>query len=122
MYQGVNPNRGLEGSVIDTDRDLLAQRMRDYFGAKTFAEVSLAHPGLAEKYAGYDAERVWDELRAHGYDDRKIVSYVMFPLDVRWLYYELRSHLLNRPRPELAATLRSAPESVREPVFMRLAA
>ena len=34
--QGVNHNRGIDGSVIDTDKDNLADRMKDYISAETF--------------------------------------------------------------------------------------
>jgi hypothetical protein len=33
------------------------------------------------------------------------VPYVVFPLDLRWLYYETGSKLLNRPRPDLYENL-----------------
>src|SRR5262249_32242144 len=50
-FQGVNPNRGLEGSVIDTDRALLERRMQEYFSDLTFAELQNRHPILCEKRA-----------------------------------------------------------------------
>src|SRR5262249_37097742 len=37
-FQGVNPNRGLEGSVVDTNRDALAARMKVYFSEERFEE------------------------------------------------------------------------------------
>lgn len=102
VYQGVNPNRGLDGTVMDTDRQALAERLRRYLAAKSFDEAAQRFPALAEQYAGYDAKRVWESLRRTGCDDRKIVRYLLFPLDDRWLYYETEGRLLNRPRPELA--------------------
>lgn len=104
-YQGVNPNRGLDGTVIDTDRDALANRLRGYLAAKSFEDAAQGFPALAEQYAGYDAKRVWESLRKSGSDDKKIVPYLLFPLDPRWLYYETEGRLLNRPRPELATNL-----------------
>ncbi len=38
-FQGVNPNRGLEGSLIDTDRQVLERRMRDYFSKLPFSNL-----------------------------------------------------------------------------------
>lgn len=46
-FQGVNPNRGLEGSVIDTDRADLERRMDDYFSKITFDELKKRHPSYA---------------------------------------------------------------------------
>jgi hypothetical protein len=102
-YQGVNPNRGLDGTVIDTGRQVLADRMREYFAAKSFDDAAQRFPDLAERYAGYDARKVWTSLRSSGYEGKKLVPYLLFPLDSRWLYYETENKLLNRPRPELAA-------------------
>jgi Type ISP C-terminal specificity domain/N-6 DNA Methylase len=101
-YQGVNPNRGLEGSVIDTDRERLSARMKAYFSATSFDDLEQAHPALVGKFAGYDSRRVWENLRKTGFDKAKIVAYQLFPLDSRSIYYETRERLLNRPRPELA--------------------
>lgn len=102
-YQGVNPNRGLDGSVVDTDRDLLAGRMRRYFAAKKFAELRGLYPELTEPRARYDPERVWKAVRDSGFTGDKILPYLMFPLDQRWLYYEDVRHFLNEPRRELGA-------------------
>jgi type ISP restriction-modification system protein len=102
-YQGVNPNRGLDGTVIDMDRSALVSRVRTYLTAKSFEQAKERFPALTERYAGYDAKRVWDSLRESGYDEGKIMPYLLFPLDCRWLYYEGEHRLLNRPRPELAA-------------------
>jgi hypothetical protein len=51
-FQGVQPSRGLEGSVIDTSRTALSDRMQKYFSASTFADASKAVPELVEARAG----------------------------------------------------------------------
>ena len=51
-FQGVNPNRGLKGSVIDTDRMALEERMRDYFSTSSFEELQKRHPILCTKRDG----------------------------------------------------------------------
>jgi hypothetical protein len=101
-YQGINPNRGLDGTVIDMDRGALVSRMRTYLTTKSYEEAKVRFPALTERYAGYDPRRVWDSLRKAGYDEARIIPYLLFPLDCRWLYYEREHRLLNRPRPELA--------------------
>lgn len=42
-YQGVNPNRGLEGSVIDTDKAALATRMKAYYSTDRLPEAPPGH-------------------------------------------------------------------------------
>lgn len=45
--QGVNHNRGIEGSVIDANEGVLAKRIADYIKKPTFAAASAAYPELA---------------------------------------------------------------------------
>ena len=106
-FQGVNPNRGLDGSVIDVDRDQLVQRMRNYLSAASFDAAKRAYPELCEARAGYDPHETWRALRKDGgFRDGLVVPYVLFPLDQRWLYYDDTSNLLNRRRPEYWENLR----------------
>jgi hypothetical protein len=105
-FQGVNHNRGLEGSVIDTDPAALEFRMKNYFTANTFADAKAACPDLATPYAGYDPEVVWrDARKIGGYDTVYLMPFLTFPLDQRWICYDSRLKLLNRPRPEFGANL-----------------
>ncbi|MGH6857093.1 MAG: type ISP restriction/modification enzyme [Methylocella sp.] len=106
--QGVNHNRGIERSVIDTDQDALATRIRAYINAKTFEAAASRFPELAPTrnedgklaIAGYDPDNVWNDLHKIGFDKSKVLSFLTFPLDQRFIYYETRTKLLNRPRPE----------------------
>ena len=101
-FQGVNPNRGLEGSVIDTDREALEARMRDYLSASSFEEVKERYPSLCTERAGYDPQVARRTIVAGGgYDNGKVSPYCVFPFDVRWIYYEREAKLLNRSRPNL---------------------
>lgn len=104
-FQGVNHNRGLEGSIIDTDRANLAARMRSYIEAPSFADAVELAPGLGESFAGYKPESVWTSLRANGFDEAKLLPFLTFPFDERWLYYEAEGKLLNRSRPEFGENL-----------------
>lgn len=105
-FQGINPNRGLEGSVVDVDERALSERMRRYFSAKSFEDVEEEIPELAKVRAGYEPKLVWETLRGPSqFDPKRVVPYVLFPLDKRWIYLETRAKLLNRPRPEYVAHL-----------------
>lgn len=104
--QGVNPNRGLTGTVVEMRREPLEERMRRYFSEESHSKLKAEHPLLYGSYAGYEAEKVRDDLRKSSkFDPERIVPYVSFPLDSRWLYYETECKLLNRPRPELYENL-----------------
>jgi hypothetical protein len=105
--QGVEPNRGLDGTVLDTDKAALSARVRSYMSAASFNKAIKEHPAFANKYEGYDAPKVWDEVRRIGFDADKIVSSLIFPFDTRWIYYEVSGKWLNRSRPEFASNLES---------------
>ena len=105
--QGVNPNRGLQGSVIDTDRTALVERMRDYFSRSSFAELKERHPILCTERAGYKPQVTRETIQANGgFDEGKVLPYVVFPFDVRWIYYEREAKFLNRSRPGLGDHLK----------------
>ena len=107
-FQGVNPNRGLKGSVIDTDRVALQERMRDYFSTSTFEELKQRHPILCTERAGYHPQKTREALTADSRFDRdKVLPYVIFPCDVRWIYYERKAKFLNRSRPDLGNHLKN---------------
>jgi hypothetical protein len=103
-FQGVNPNRGLDGSVIDGDAERLARRMREYFSSSRFEDLADAHPELCKDRARYDARRTRDLVRRQSRFARdQIVPYLVFPMDLRHIYYEPTGKLLNEKRPELWA-------------------
>ncbi len=105
-YQGVNPNRGLDGSVVDTDRAAIEQRMREYYSSMSWREFQIRHPELCEPRARYDPKAMRTSLqKLSQFRPENIVPYVVFPLDGRWIYYETAGKLLNERRPELWRTL-----------------
>jgi hypothetical protein len=101
-YQGVNPNRGLEGSVVEMDRETLEERMREYYSDMSDEEFCQRHPVLCEPRARYEPLEMRAFLRENSeFSEDAIVPYVVFPLDRRYLYYEAAGKLLNEKRPEL---------------------
>ena len=104
--QGVNPNRGVQGSVVEIERSVLEARMMDYFSDKPTGELSILYPILFTARASYMPGKVREGLKELArYDAERIVPYVLFPLDKRWIYLEPEGNLLNRPRPELCSNL-----------------
>jgi Type ISP C-terminal specificity domain len=105
-FQGINPNTGLDGSVIDTNRSVLEKRMRDYFSDLSFSELQKRYPSLCEARARYEPKRTRDLLRKNeGFQKHQLLPYVLFPFDARWIYYERGAKLLNESRPELGQQL-----------------
>lgn len=107
-FQGVNHNRGVEGTVIDTDKKRLLERIEKYISSETFTEARKRVPLLAPQkkdgkhaIAGYDPKAVWNELIDIGFKKENAIKFLTFPFDQRFIYYELRTNLLNRARPEL---------------------
>jgi Type ISP C-terminal specificity domain/N-6 DNA Methylase len=101
-FQGVNPNRGLDGSVVDMDAESLSKRMQDYYSSIAFVELKRRHPELCEPRARYEPERVRTALRkVSSFHSERVAPYLLFPLDQRWLYYETEGKLLNERRPGL---------------------
>lgn len=101
-YQGVNPNRGLEGSVVEIDRRTLEERMRDYYSDMADEEFCRRHPVICTPRARYDPHQMRAYLRENSsFSEDSIVPYVVFPLDARHLYYETGGKLLNERRSEL---------------------
>jgi len=111
--QGVNHNRGIEGSVIDYDAAVLRSRLKDYISAQSFDAAAASFPELAPPptadgkpaIAGYEPKEVWKDLQRIGFDEARVKPFLTFPLDQRWIYYETRTKLLNRPRPEYETNL-----------------
>ena len=107
-FQGVNHNRGLEGSVIDTEKEVLRERMTRYFGAGSFGAAAEASPDIATPRARYDPEKAWSKLKGAGaFAEKKLKPFLAFPLDERWIYYETEYKWLNEARPEFGAISRA---------------
>jgi len=98
---GVNPNRGLDGSVVDTDRRRLRDRMLAYFSAASDDDVRGQYPALFTPRARYEPGRVRGALQAEGFNAEKLADYQLFPLDARTIYYEPSHKFLNEGRDEL---------------------
>ena len=102
-FQAVNPSRGLDGSVIDVQQDALTHRVRTYFAADTFGEVVAQFPAFGVKRANYAPQDVWDDMRSlFKFEPERVLSYLVFPYDQRWIYYSEHPHFLDRHSPEFA--------------------
>ena len=107
-FQGVNHNRGVSGTVIDGEKASLRERVRSYLGSESFGDAAAIAPGIAESRARYDPERVWRNVRrSGGFSESKLLPFLAFPFDERWIYYEAGYKWLNEARPEFGANVSS---------------
>lgn len=105
----LSPVNGLlekrRNSLIDTDKEDLAARMRAYFDSGvSWEELDAMGTGLTRDAARYPARETRDRvLAAEGYCESRLRPYLFRPFDARWAYYSGVRPLWNEPRPSVAA-------------------
>ena len=131
-FPGVKTSR--DDFLVDVDRDVLLRRMEKYFNPKIgHEEMRRVAPGVMEDTARFGAELVRDELRERGLRRDSFVRYCYRPFDVRWLYWEPRTKLLDEKRTEyflqvfqgniwLSAGQRNRKEDFYQPQFLTVLA
>jgi hypothetical protein len=98
-FPGVKTSR--DDVVVDIDRARLVQRMERYFDpAISHEEMRRIAPGAMQSTARFQAEAVRDYLCKRGFRSENIVRYCYRPFDVRWLYWESETKLLDEKRAE----------------------
>ena len=99
LFLGVKTSR--DDFLVDIDRDALTRRMETYFDPKvSHEELRRIAPGVMANTPRFRAEAVRDELRERGFLKKNIVRYCYRPFDVRWLYWEPETKLLDEKRKE----------------------
>ena len=99
-FPGVKSGR--DPFVVDIDLDRLKARMTDYFNP------NLSHEEIERRYLTamrnpreYDARAVRDALlKRDGPTESEFIRYAYRPFDNRWLYWESREKLVDRPRAD----------------------
>ena len=99
-FPGVKTSR--DGFLVDVDPDRLRARVADYFDAKlSHEQIARRYPAVMKKTARFDARAVRDYLlKRGGPNEAGFVRFAYRPFDNRWLYWELDSGLLDRPRAD----------------------
>jgi hypothetical protein len=98
-FPGVKTSR--DDVVVDIDRERLTERMKMYFDPKVnHEEMRRACPSAMTSTARFDAEAARDYLRKRGLLEKNVVQYHYRPFDVRWLYWEPETKLLDEKRAE----------------------
>jgi hypothetical protein len=131
-FPGVKTSR--DDVVVDIDRDRLMKRMKDYFDPEiTHEQMRQISPSVMTSTNRFNAEAVRDQLRKRGFLLKNIVRYCYRPLDVRWLYWEPETKLLDEKRSEyfphigdeniwISAGQRNRKDDFYQPQFTRLLA
>lgn len=103
-FPGVKTSR--DDVVVDIDRDRLVERMQAYFDPiRSDAEIARLIPGAMESTSRFDASAVRAELARRGFLPDNIIRYAYRPFDVRWLYWEPETKLLDEKRTEYMSHL-----------------
>ena len=99
-FPGVKTSR--DGFLIDVDLDRLKARIADYFNpALSHEDIARRYPAAMKTTAHFDARAARDTLlKRGGPDEAGFVRYAYRPFDIRWLYGEKDSPLLDRPRAD----------------------
>lgn len=98
-FPGVKTSR--DDALVDIDRAALEQRMRRYFDPTVSdEEIRRIAPSLLKKTARFDPRQTRATLQKRGFRPENIVRYTYRPLDIRWLYWESDTKLLDEKRSE----------------------
>ncbi|MDA8064547.1 MAG: N-6 DNA methylase [Thermaerobacter sp.] len=98
-FAGVKTSR--DSFLTDMDRDRLVGRVRWYFDpAVSHEEIRKAFPKVMENIASFDATATRAWLLERGFLLEGVVRYLYRPFDVRWLYWEPETKLLDGKRAD----------------------
>ena len=102
-FPGVKTSR--DGFLVDTDIDRLRARIDDYFDAAlSHEEMARRYPRVMQTRGRYDARAVRDELlNRGGPDEAGFIRFAYRPFDIRWLYWEQDTKLLDEKRADYRA-------------------
>ena len=99
-FPGVKTSR--DDVVVDVDRERLVERMKQYFDPEiSHEEMRRISPRAHDQHraiSGRDASAIY--LAKRGFLHKNVVRYCYRPFDVRWLYWEPETKLLDEKRSE----------------------
>ena len=99
-FPGVKSGR--DTFVTDIDLDRLRTRIGDYFKDDlSHDEIQRRYPRAMRNPREYDSSEVRQVLLSRGGPvEAGFIRYAYRPFDTRWLYWEAREKLVDRPRPD----------------------
>ncbi|MHB0979667.1 MAG: type ISP restriction/modification enzyme [Thermoleophilia bacterium] len=102
FFPGVITSR--DSFFVDIDRLKLVGRMKQYFDLETSHEVmARIAPSAMARVTGFDPVATRERLRKRGFIHNNIIRYFYRPFDIRWLYWEPETDLLERKRTDYFA-------------------
>lgn len=103
-FPGVKTSR--DEFLIDIDRDVLEKRIARYFDPKVSdSDLAKAYPALMNVSKRYDPAATRKELLGRDHSAGTVVRYAYRPFDVRWVYWDPDTKLVDEKRPEFAANV-----------------
>jgi hypothetical protein len=98
-FPGVQSGR--DELLIDIDKKKLVQRMTRYFDPRvTNDEMTKHSPVALEDTARFEAAKVREYLVNRGFLEENVIPHLYRPFDLRWLYWEPETKLLDEKRAE----------------------
>lgn len=98
-FPGVQTGR--DSVLISTNREDLVKQMETYFDATiSHEEMNRIVPKVMTKTARFDPQKIREYLVRRGFKPENIVRYAYRPFDLRWLYWENETKLLDEKRAE----------------------
>jgi SAM-dependent methyltransferase len=98
-FPGVKTSR--DEFLVSIDRDALEQRIRAYFDLRvSHDDLRSRYPAVMKASSRFDPIKTRDALCQRGVLLDHIVRYIYRPFDVRWLYWEPETKLLDEKRAE----------------------
>ncbi len=100
FFSGANTNR--DPFLVDIDLDQLKNRLKDYFNpALKHEEIAQRYPLIMKPVDYFDAIATRETLlHRGGPTERGFIRYTYRPFDIRWLYWEAETKLLNDKRAD----------------------
>ena len=87
--------------LVDVDREALEERMRYYFDpAVSWSRLKTLCPAAVKETRRFAAKSTRQHLLNRGFLPQRVVKYGYRPFDVRWLYWEPETKLVEEKRAE----------------------
>jgi type I restriction-modification system DNA methylase subunit len=97
FFSGIKTSR--DDLVVNIDRERLIKRLNQYFDPEiSYEEIEKIIPGIMEEGQRYKAKDIRNYLQKRGILIDNIVPYYYRPFDLRWLYWEPETKLLDEKR------------------------
>src|SRR5439155_18262395 len=98
-FPGVKTSR--DDFLVDMEKNALVERLEKYFNPNvSHDEMRRVAPSILQNATRYEAIPIREELMRRGLIRKNFVRYLYRPFDVRWLYWEPETKLLDEKRAE----------------------